>query len=411
MLDNRSLTYLFGSNCRPDKKLIWRSGVGGTGGIFDVADADTVAYMTHPITGEEFAVLEPSATNEVIQSNDFSTWGGIANFDIETTAGVIKNPSTGSLLPGYKLTNIHASSSSIAITRTAGVLTAGANCAYGIFRKDTSGVTGMGIRDAQENNWVVLGRMYWDRTEDHFEVVTSQAGTQFKSNCIFLEDDLVLVWIVFTALNPGNTRIFYIYPGMSGPGTSTFLYHAQLEETAWFTSPIVTDTTPAVRLGDSFLSEAPYELGDDSTGTFYIKFAYPMGYSLGTANMVYHEYDKNGIAQSRIIFYASSSEVNRIIFYLRVGDVRTYTSDVVPDSIEPNIVIASFNETTINLIFNDDVKQWNNTLGVPSGLDKFNISSSVSPVTRPLWLAVLYRDKIYREGQALLSFVPPNDPS
>lgn len=409
MLDNRSLTYLFGSNCRPDKKLIWRSGVGGTGGIFDVADADTVAYMTHPTTGEEFSVLEPSATNEVIQSNDFSAWGGTANFDIETVTGVIKNPSTGSLLPGYKLTNIHASSSSIAITRTAGVLTAGANCAYGIFRKDTSGVTGMGIRDAQENNWVVLGRMYWDRTEDHFEVVTSQAGTQFKSNCIFLEDDLVLVWIVFTALNPGNTRIFYFYPGMSGPGTSTILYHAQLEETAWFTSPIVTSTTPAVRLGDSFLSEAPYELGDDSTGTIIISFAYPMGFSPDLGFSFYEEYTSS---VNRLLIYGVPNSANGVRLYMRsseAGRQNRIIEITAPRTTEIQTIKISVDKEAdkIAMVFNGEYKETVNANCWQELLTNSRIGfSSYGNV----WLHQVYRDKIPRFDQTLVDFIPPENP-
>ena len=414
MLSERSIQDIYSPSLRPSKKLVWSKAARGGAGGFIVVPAGDVAIMDDLTTGSSktLSVIEGSGTNLVGYSSSFSTgqWAGTSVDREELTEdGIIPNPDTGAYLKGWRLTNTHASSGSVSVSHNYGALASGRTTFYAIARAGTSVRSYVGLRDIEENGWVLLVDYRWD--VDNISINGSPHGSDSYVGRIKLTDDIVLIWGTTTPNNPTNTSYLAFYPGVSpGPGSYCDLYHMQIEKSAHFTSPVVTNAGPVTRLQDVFINSSwDTSMADDESGTIVVSFAYPMGFSPDLGFGFYEEYSSS---TNRLLVYGTPGFTNGVRLYMRsseAGRQNRILETTAPQTTEVQTIKISVDKTAdkIAMVFNGEYKE---TTGANCWTKQLLNSRIGFSSYGNVWLHQVYRDKIPRFDQTLVDFIPPENP-
>lgn len=381
---------LFVPNFRPADKLVWN------GNRFVVAPAGHLAYMTHPQTGRQMMVVEPTATNLLPHSSDFSisNWGG-SSVVRSTIAGIFPGQA------GYLLTNNYETSPAASITQAAGPLTGQPQTVYAIAKKGSSSVARLTLRDMEAAAHIVDAAFNFD---ERSLSLTSQldSGLDISGDFMGLGNGIFLLWATVTAVNAGNEGRAYFYPGVDGPGTGTILYHVQVENTPYWTSPIVTGDTAITRAGD-VLRIDDYDqkvIGADSSGSMFVEYEYPMG-ELDSNNYYLFAETVDGLDSARQMIYPAAI-ANRERAYLYQNGTPSIANIRNLDAVGViRKAAASFGADSLAVALNGRGASDVNTTGLIAGINQAAISSSAGLASRPIWVSKIWRDHTVRTAAEL----------
>ena len=187
-------------------------------------------------------LLEPSRTNSITYSEDFSQW---TNAGTTTVLSNITNPSGG--LQSYLLS---ATSSSTNALRYDFSFSASTNYCYSLFFKDgTSQEVRMQLYDGSSFFRLAVNPL------NNFEVVDQQSINSY------LIEDFTNGWkrisINITTSASASAGYLQIYPDRTGNLNNVYLYGAQLEQGSYATSYIPTSgqSGGVTRVGDACNNE------------------------------------------------------------------------------------------------------------------------------------------------------------
>lgn len=371
---------LFIPNFRPSPKLVW------DGSKFKQVPANELAIMVHPKDKKKMMVVEPTATNLVTNSTEFT---GSANIAVEEADSLIE----GYL--GSTLTNVGASPTNYT-RKNIGALSQN-NASYIIIKRETADKIAYGIRDTgtTPNNWAGFLDYTW--STDTIKV-SAQSGTVSSYGKLELSEDTIILWLVVVADNVGNTGEVFFYPGYDGTGKSTTVYHMQAESTRFWSSPIITGASAVSRAADIMtINKYSPEFSNNPKGTMYAETSYPTGAPRHSNSRIIQE----GINSSNaLIMYPSSLNTIRNRAYISLGGNSLVTGSGLaePDTVGALSYAASFSKIEIAASLKGKTSFRENTINELPQIPRITIGG---PVSEPLWIGKIWRDTKVRNAEQL----------
>lgn len=379
---------LFAPNFRPADKLVW------DGSKFVVAPAGQLAYMRHPSTGRQMMVVEPTATNLVPYSSNFTDIGTQWSFGGEK----LEAPS---LIPGGKACDLTPSVPGNGLLKTIGVFTQSQTATL-LISKHTeikSGISRLMLYNQSSGSSVAQVQYYWDdgsvTVGGGADNVTSFGAINFGS--------AVLLWLSLDgSIVSGDTRRVIFYPDIvSSSLEKVRIHHVQCENTPYWTSPIVTGDTAVTRAGD-VLRIDDYDkkvIGADSSGSMFVEYEYPMG-GLDSNNYYLFAETVDGLGAARQMIYPVGI-ATRARAHLYQNGTPSFATANNGGALGVIKAGASFSASELAIALSGVGASDINATGLIAGINQAAISSSVGPATRPIWVSKIWRDHTVRTAAEL----------
>lgn len=376
---------LFVPGFRPADKLVWN------GNAFEVAPAGQLAYMTHPETGRRMMVAEPTAVKLVPFNSSFigNDWSGQPFIE-----------PVQSLLPGGQAVVFTPSTSSNALYKTVGVHTGGPQTCMTILRKH-EGAEGVPMLAVQDLTSGGTPRVRYDWSTDQLTPLPA-GGIEITSfGRIRLSPDIVFVWM--TIINPvaGGVRRPLLYADNSSSNNPVEIHYLDIEETPYWTSPIVTGSTALTRAAD-VLRIDDYDqkvIGDNPAGTIHAECVYPSGRLVGD---VQSETEDNSLSNSTLLYSPTAAPDTVRLYAQRAGGVHVAQSAPIP-SVDGIVVKVSgmLSDSEIMVAIQGVAVANPYTQQLPAGINRFTIAARGVAVISPLWITKITRDHIVRTAAQL----------
>lgn len=383
MLSKANPKNLFTPNFRPSQKLVW------DGNKFSPVPAKEIAVMLHPKTKQKMVVIEPTATNHMTFSSDFVSNGN--GWSLSPDLVVQEVPSA---IGGGRALSIEHTTTGQSIWKSAGAFSE-IQTVYIIIssmEQEPLGHTRLNVYNNTTNLPLTHIRYNW---EEKAAQVTSGATFVLDYGAINFSD-YVLMWVTVDGSSVlGNTRRILIYPDVRADTLETVaIHHVQVEDTPYWTSPIVTGASAVSRAADSFRVDN-FEYGGQE-GTMYVESIYPTGSVKVTNSRLIQEGQSSGEA---LIMYPSSLGTIRNRAYIALNSQSLITGGLTsPDTQDLLKYAASFSKSEIIAALEGRTSSRENTFNAMPVAPRFHLGA---PVSEPIWVTKVWRDTKVRSAEQL----------
>lgn len=384
---------LFVPNFRPADKLVWN------GNRFVVAPAGQLAYMTHPQTGRQMMVVEPTATNvmphssNMLPSNGWNVYG----------SGVTSQLVPSAVIPGGIAVQVGGPGDNY-FGKYFGINTGSPQTLSVVVERGDVQTVRVGWQD--DGQWLALVSYSWGNGDITIIEGTNFRGINTSAGVLHLSDDVKLIWCTST-LGPGfpagSSRRFFGYGAISSEvGNGNIFHHVQFEQSPYWTSPVVTGATALTRAGD-VLRIDDYDkkvIGADSSGSMFVEYEYPMGV-LDSNNYYLFTETVDGLSTARQMIYPVGI-ANRERAYIYQNGTSSIANITNLDAVGViRKAAASFGADSLAVALNGSGASAVNTTGLIAGINQAAISLNAGITTRPIWVSKIWRDHTVRTAAEL----------
>jgi hypothetical protein len=321
--------------------------------------------------GEPSILLEPSRTNSVNTSLDFTS----PNWTLGATTVTSNNIASPESITNASKLQADGTNASHYILDTAGSCTSGSSYTYSIFVKKGT------LNYVQ----LIFGSATFGTLHQNFDLDKGEIGSSSGTLTAFMNkfpNNWYRIGITATATANGNITPFVILANSStmariaGFDSSDYIYvyGAQVEAGSYATSLIHTSGSAVTRSQDAATNAGNSDLFNDSEGVLYIETQA----LVDEADARFISIDA-GNGQNRVILGYPSSASSRITGYLQssAGGGMTGNIDNI-DTTEKHKIAFKYKSNDCS-IFIDGVKRLqNNSVTMPVGLNTLNFTNGIA---------------------------------
>jgi hypothetical protein len=320
--------------------------------VQEVIDTNNIPRINYDSNGENgHWLLEPTSTNLVPYSEDFSQW-----IDAGTTTVLsnITNPSGG--LQSYLLS---ASSSSTNALRYDLSFSASTNYSYSLFFKaETSQEVRMQVYDGSSFFRLAVNPL------NNFEIVD-----QSSINSYLIEDfenGWKRVSINITSSSSASNGYLQIYPDRTGNLNGVYIYGAQVEALSYSTSYIPTLTgSTETRATETATGAGSADLINSTEGVLYAEIAALA--DDGTSRQISLSSGSSATNKISLIYTSTSNQLQA--FVRSSGSIAFNVSEILSDTSEFNKIALKYKQDDFSLYVNGFELATDTSGNAPSGLN------------------------------------------